>query len=273
MLVNTSTEHVSAAVTAVVSSTGTISSLNVTEDGAGYSGSATLKIAAPKAVGVGVGTTATGTVAIVNDFINSASVTNAGFGYTRTAPPQVLVSAPALSVETLTGITAVAGFAATITGITTAVGTGGNALALAFSFTASSTTGLQEGYPIFVKNTSVGDGVRSINGSDNSIVAIGTTFLDNVYIINDLHTTATTGVATCNILSTTTHTGLTTTGSLTVPQGTLSWGRLSGFTRASSPIAIGVTGLRVDAGLSTFPTIQRRGFGLRDNGSLRKDLG
>jgi hypothetical protein len=31
--------------------------------------------------------------------------------------------------------------------------------------------------------------------------------------------------------------------------------------------------LRVDAGLSTFPTIQRRGFGLRDNGSLRKDLG
>ena len=273
LLVNTSTEHVSAAVTAVVSSTGTISSLDVTEGGAGYSGSATLKIAAPKAVGVGVGTTATGTVAIVNDFINSASVTNAGFGYTRTAPPQVLVSTPSLSVETLTGITAVAGFAATITGIATAVGTGGNALALAFSFTASSTAGLQEGYPIFVKNTSVGDGVRSINGSDNSIVAIGTTFLDNIYIINDLHTTATTGVATCNILSTTTHAGLTTTGSLTVPQGTLSWGRLSGFTRASSPIAIGVTGLRVDAGLSTFPTIQRRGFGLRDNGSLRKDLG
>ena len=273
LLVNTTTEPVSAGVTAVVSSTGTISSLDVTSGGAGYSGSATVKIAAPKAVGVGVGTTATGTVAIVNDFINSASVTNAGFGYTRTAPPQVIVSSPSISVEKVTGITAVAGFAATITGIATAVGTGGNALALAFSFTASSTSGLQEGYPIFVKNTSVGNGVRSINGSDNSLVAIGTTFLDNIYIINDLHLTATTGVATCNILSTTTHAGLTTTGSLTVPQGTLSWGRLSGFSRSSSPIAIGVTGLRVDAGLSTFPTIQRRGFGLRDGGSLRKDLG
>ena len=33
-----------------------------------------------------------------------------------------------------------------------------------------------------------------------------------------------------------------------------------------------VTGLTVDSGLSTFPTIQRRGFGLRSNGSLRKDL-
>ena len=26
-------------------------------------------------------------------------------------------------------------------------------------------------------------------------------------------------------------------------------------------------------GLTTFPTIQRRGYGLRDSGSLRKDLG
>ena len=29
-------------------------------------------------------------------------------------------------------------------------------------------------------------------------------------------------------------------------------------------------GLTVDVGLSTFPTIQRRGFGLRDTGALRK---
>ena len=82
-----------------------------------------------------------------------------------------------------------------------------------------------------------------------------------------------TGIATCNILSTTNTVGLGTTGSVTDPRGELSWGRLSGFTRASSPISIGVTGLTVDSGLSTFPTIQRRGFGLRENGSLRKDLG
>ena len=273
LLVNTTTEPVSAAVTAVVSAAGTISSLNITSGGSGYSGSATIKIAAPKAVGVGVGTTATATATITNGSISAVSITNAGIGYSQTVPPQVIVSSPAISVESLTGITAVAGFAATITGIATAVGTGSNSLALAFSFTASSTSGLAEGYPIFITNTTVGNGVTSINSSDNAVVAIGTTFLDNVYIINDLHTTATTGVATCNILSTTPHSGLTTVGSLTSPRGTLSWGRLSGFTRSTSPISIGVTGLTVDSGLSTFPTIQRRGFGLRENGSLRKDLG
>ena len=35
----------------------------------------------------------------------------------------------------------------------------------------------------------------------------------------------------------------------------------------------GVTGLTIDSGLTTYPSIQRRDFGLRDNGSLRKDLG
>ena len=57
------------------------------------------------------------------------------------------------------------------------------------------------------------------------------------------------------------------------PRGYFSWGRLSGFSRSSSPVSIAVTGLTVDSGLSTFPTIQRRGYGLRDGGALRKDLG
>ena len=160
----------------------------------------------------------------------------------------------------------------TITGIGTTVGTGGNPLAIKFTLNASSFTGLQEGYPIYVFGTSIGSGVTSINGSDSSTVGIGTTFLDNIYIINSFHSSSTTGVATCNILSTTSTTGLSTTGSATDPRGHFSWGRLSGFSRASSPISIGVTGLTVDSGLSTFPTIQRRGYGLRSNGALKKDL-
>ena len=55
--------------------------------------------------------------------------------------------------------------------------------------------------------------------------------------------------------------------------GGFSWGRLSGFTRGENPISIGVTGLTIDSGLTTYPSIQRRDFGLRDTGSLRKDLG
>ena len=274
LIVGTTSDPVAAAITAVVSAAGTISSFTITSGGSGYVGSSTdVKISAPKAVGVGVGTTAIATATVTNGAITAVSLTNAGFGYTHTAPPQVLTSFPAVSFETLSGISAVAGFAGTVTGIGTTVGTGSNALALKFTLNASSFSGLQEGYPIYVFNTSIGNGVTSINGSDSSVVGIGTTFLDNVYIINSFHSSSTTGVATCNILSTTSTTGLSTSGSATDPRGFFSWGRLSGFSRASSPISIGVTGLTVDSGLSTFPTIQRRGYGLRDGGALRKDLG
>jgi hypothetical protein len=274
LIVNTTIDPVAAAITAVVSTAGTISSFTITSGGSGYVGASTdVKISAPKAVGVGVGTTATATATITNGSISSISITNAGFGYTHTAPPQVLTPLPKVSVENLSGITAVAGFAGTITGIGTTVGTGGNPIALKFTLSASSFTGLQEGYPIYVFNTSIGYGVTSINDSDSSVVSIGTTFLDNIYIINSLHTSSTTGVATCNVISTAVVTGLSTSGSVTDPRGYFSWGKLSGFSRASSPISIGVTGLTVDSGLSTFPTIQRRGYGLRDGGALRKDLG
>ena len=58
-----------------------------------------------------------------------------------------------------------------------------------------------------------------------------------------------------------------------INEGKFSWCRLSGFTRNSSPIGLAVTGYITNLGLTTFPTIQRRGYGLRDSGSLRKDLG
>ena len=64
---------------------------------------------------------------------------------------------------------------------------------------------------------------------------------------------------------------------LTVPLGKINWGRLYGasLVRSSNPISIGVTGLIVDAGLSTFPTIQRKNYaktslrGLRSSGAIR----
>ena len=72
---------------------------------------------------------------------------------------------------------------------------------------------------------------------------------------------------------------------LTTALGKLSWGRLYGSSnvgtdlkRSANPISIGVTGLTVDAGLSTFPTIQRRNYdnigetGHRNTGSIRAKL-
>ena len=112
MLVNTTTEPVSAAVTAVVSAAGTISSqilLLVVLDIQVLQLLRSLLLRQS----VLVLEQLPRVQLLVNGSINSTTITNAGFGYTRTAPPQVLVSSPALSVEKLTGITAVAGFAAT----------------------------------------------------------------------------------------------------------------------------------------------------------------
>jgi hypothetical protein len=74
----------------------------------------------------------------------------------------------------------------------------------------------------------------------------------------------------CNVRTSSNVIGINTSGSLTNPLGRISWGRLYGLNRSSSPVSIGVTGLIVDAGLSTFPSIQRRKFGLRNSGAIRK---
>ena len=62
-----------------------------------------------------------------------------------------------------------------------------------------------------------------------------------------------------------------------IQKGKFSWGRLSpasgNFIR-NNPVSIGVTGNTIIAGeglgISTFPTIQRRGFGIRDSGAIKR---
>ena len=276
IIVQGSSDPVAAAITAVVSAAGTISSLIISNGGSGYTGSNVIvKISAPKSIGVGIGTTATAIIPVVNGSLSGiANITNPGFGYTYTISPQVLAPTTNISYENILDITTVQGTTGIITGITTTVGSGSHPLALKFFLNASEFTGLSNGYPIYVYDTVIGSGVTSVNGSNNSKVGIGTTFVDNVYIVrNFTAVNATNASFVADILSTTNVTGLTTTGSTTNICGKFSWGRLSGFTRSSSPISIGVTGLTVDSGLSTFPSIQRRGYGLRDTGALRKDLG
>ena len=177
------------------------------------------------------------------------------------------------AVELITNISLVNGFSGTIIGIGTTTGSGGNPLALRFTLEGPvGFTGLQTGYPIYIFDTRVGNGVTSINTSNSSIVGVGTTFIDNIYYIHQISSSGTTGIITCNILSTTSVIGLASTGSISNPIGKLSWGRISGFSRSSSPISIGVTGNTVDVGLSTFATIQRRGTGIRNTGALPKLL-
>ena len=273
-----STDPVAAAFTAVVSAAGTISSLSITNGGSGYVGSTTsISISAPHAIGVGVGTTSSAIATITNGVITSTTITNPGFGYTFTAVPQVLAPLPNAIKEDIDTITTVEGFDGDIIGIAVTDGIG-HPLALKFTLNVDLTNNpnsvasdLKVGYPVHIFETQVGHGVTSVVSDNATIVSTGTTCVDNIYFVNAYN--AGVGIITCNIMTGVNTTGVDTSVGIGTAIGGFSWGRLSGFTRDLNPISIGVTGLTIDSGLTTYPSIQRRDFGLRDNGSLRKDLG
>ena len=250
---------------------GTIPSLTISNGGSGYVGSTVdIKFQSPPEIGVGIGTTAQATATITNGVITGTTIVNPGFGYT--VAPKTIVPLPDPNYEVLGKIQNVSGFSGIITSIETTTGTGGHPLAIKFHLDRSPTAfgnDLEVGYPIFVKNTKVGSGVTTVDDSNIAVVGIGTTFLDNVYYIGAITVDGTVGIVTCNIDSGTSTSGLATSGDIV---GEFSWGLFTSITRASSPISIGVTGKTVDVGLSTFPTIQRRGEGLRKTGALPETL-
>ena len=260
-------------VTALVSSAGTISSLSIVDSGIGYTGSSvSIKISNPYyGIGVGIGSTATATISVSNGSLTNAVVINPGSGYTSTNPPQVIVENPKEFNEEVSGGNVVVGFNGVITGIGTTVGIGTD-LALQFKLYTNGEiySDLSVGYPIYIFDTRVGTGLTTINQNENQTIGISTTFLDNIYYVHGIDTA--TGIITCNISKNTNITGIGTTGTTSNSVGKFSWGKISGFSRSSNPISIGLSGFNVRSGLSTYPTIQRRGYGLRNNGSLKKDL-
>ena len=248
------------------------STIDITNAGFGYTtATVDVKFSSPKFIGVGIGTTATGTATITNGSVTSISVTNVGLGYTNslnvTVPPQIIIPQPRLIKEVVTNIQNVQGNTGIITGISTVAGIGTD---LAIKFFTDNTLDLQVGYHIVVTDTAVGSGVTSIYTHDNDIIGVGTEFVDNVYRVHQIPVA---NEIVCNIKSDTVSTGIQTLGtSIYNPNGYYSWGRLTNFVRNAEPISIGVSGRTVTSGLSTYPLMQRRGYGLRDNGAIRKIL-
>ena len=281
-LISSGSIGVGAAATAIVSAAGTISSIDITSGGSGYSGLIDIGISSPVGIEkvVGVGTTATATVTITNGAISAATIVNPGLGYTFTNPPNVIIELPTFQTEKITSIDDVEGFTGIITGISSTTNSGQTALKFFFRATKTASS-LLVGYPLLIKDTTVGSGVVSVDTHNSSVVGVGTTFLDNVYKVHAISTNGEDGVITCNvqngsnvsIAETGFHypTGIGTSKSL----GRLSWGRIYNATRSTSPISIGVTGLTVNSGLNTFPTIQRKNYtaaslrGLRSTGAIR----
>jgi hypothetical protein len=259
-----------AGVVPVVSSNGTISDLIITDSGNGYVGlEVEVKFSNPTQPG---GVTATGFLSILNGQVSlPATITNPGTGYDQDNPPQAIVEYPKPIIEYLSESKGIIGFDADIISID--VGSGINTdLGLKFEFyrPTGGLSQLQVGYPIYVFRTLVGNGVVSIVSNDTEVVGIGTSFVDNIYYVSSFDPI--TGIATCNISSTTNIVGISTFGTINSPVGKMSWGRISGFNRSENPIAIDIDGNTTSSGLSTYPIVQRRGYGLRDTGSIKKAI-
>lgn len=263
---------VSADITTNIGTGGTISAITITNPGSGYLPSSTvdIKFMNPIKVGTGIGTTAsaTGTISI-GGTLSSVTITNPGFGYTLA--PRAIVETIDPSIENTGIIENIKGFNGNIIGIGTTTSSG--QLALKFDIERDKDENnnsvnidqLEPGYAILVYNTNVGSGVTTVDGDDNSIIGIGTNFLDNIYYINEITKNGPTGIITCTVDSGSNIVGIATTGEYL---GRFSWGRLQSIIRSSSPISIGVTGKTIDVGLTAFPSVIRRGVGLRQTGAI-----
>lgn len=274
LIVDQDRDFSNAIVSATVSSGGTISSLTIENAGSGYVGSTLdVKFSNPQRIGTGIGTTASATVSIVNGQISTPiSITNPGFGYSSLNPPQTIIESPPIYSKKLLNANTLQGFALRISSITTTTGIGTD-LAIEFEIESNILLPeLQVGYPIYISQTRVGTGITSIDLIDSDVIGVGTNFVDNIYYVHAYDSVL--GIVTCNILSTTNTAGInTSTSNINYPVGRVSWGRIGGFysEEVLSPIDFNVNGYEV-SGLSTYPTIQRRGYGLRNNGSIKKLL-
>ena len=213
-----------------------------------------------------------------SNIVNAISITNPGLGYT--IAPKVLISSPDIILDNITDLEGdeTRGYSGLVTSITPITVGGDPSIQLSLLKTSSGALNeLTDDTPIYVFNTRIGSGVTAMDTLGIHTVGIGTTFADNVYHLTNVDTTTFSAqnlaIVKCKVQV---NTGLTSIGDNDNPVGEFSWGELrnaSGFGRSSS-ISIGVTGLTIDAGLTTFPVIQRRGsiYGIRDTGALKKQL-
>lgn len=287
-------EYISAGGTALVSGDGTVFEIIIDNFGSGYIGTfANVKFSKPDVLSIGITNldlgitefstseevnsaieqiTAVGIVSVTNGSVNYPfTLLNPGLGYTSTDPPKIIIEAPKFYTELISDAKNIFGSTIGITSISTTSGIG-VPLAMKFYMDISQFNEyslLQVGYPVYINGTTIGNGITSIDTSDNDIIGIGTIGLNNIYYIHSIDTIS--GTIICNILSSTNVTGLSTF-SYTYPVGYLNWGKITGFSRTSNnKLSFNVKGMEV-GDLSTFPIVQRRGYGLRDSGAIKRSI-
>ena len=266
---------ISAAATAIVSDLGTISSINITNSGLGYTVTPLVSIA--NSVGFGSATRATATASITGTAVTSISVSSAGAGYTFTNPPVVLLTPPNFDREEIKNVDYSGDFGI-ISGIgTTSIGVATTGLIFDLLIpdgsplrntsvmgpgAARTISNIASGYPFVVFDSNIGQGVTSLD-LGGSTLGIGSTCLDNVYeaVSVSVATTEAVGFGTTYVarvvVSVASTEGITGYGHSEF-FGKFSWGRLQTFSR--SGIAKTFTPILSDGvtGITTGPVIIRK---------------
>ena len=262
---------VGASATAVVSGLGTISSISITGSGIGYTFTPSITIANP----VGLGTTQRASADVTISGVGTVSaitVSSPGTGYTTTNPPVVLIEKPRTPVEEIKTVTYTGDFGI-ISGVsTTSVGVASTGIVFDLVIpsdspfrdstivgTAITVSGIQTGYYFVTSKTNLGFGVTSLK-QDNSVVGVGSTFLDNIYEVAavSIAQTAVQGIGITYVAQVTVSVenfnGLVGTGHSNF-FGEYSWGRISVPTRTDANVFTAYnTGL---VGVSTSPIVER----------------
>ena len=183
-----------AAATANVSTAGTITSIAISEGGYGYASTPDVTIATP----VGIGTTpgdcqAYATATLSSGVVSAITIgSTPGSGYTSTNPPEVLIGDPIPVRGKATSVTYEGDFGI-ITGVhTTTVGVASTGLVFDLFISPDSelrdadivgvttVSSIKTGYYFTVTNSTIGNGVTSINQGGGTI-GIGSTFINNIY--------------------------------------------------------------------------------------------
>ena len=269
------------AATAVVSAGGSITSIVISDGGSGYTVAPKVSIGVTAGIGTitaGVGTTsgnatANATVSAAGT-ISAISVSYAGFGYTNTNPPLVMIEPESVTQDTLTSIKYDGDFGHIVGIATTAVAGVGTAFQLDLFIpkdsvlrdtsvvgTAVTVSGIGSGHYFTTFETNIGSGLTSYeNAIGTSPVGVGTSFIDNIYKVHSAKTIQgpVLGIGATTLRRVTV--SVNSIEGLTVPVGVTtiinplyygkySWGRLHDFVKqgTSSFTAItddGITGIK-----------------------------
>ena len=269
-----------AAATAVVSAAGTISSVVITDGGAGYS---TATVSFGSTVGVSTTTQAFGSVIVgAGGTITGIAITNPGVGYTSSNPPQVLISSPVVTVET-NSVSSYSGDSGVIVGFGTTTQSSTDKLIFDFyipqdSFLRNaslvgtaitlSSISVNDYFVVYDSNVGVGSTVLTSRDNSNNVIGFGTNFADNVYqvdsVVNVSVANTIIGIATIGAGTTTVrrvyarisggsaYLGVTTSNYF----GNFSWGKIQFTTRTESN-QFDFYGDRRSGGITTSAIVQR----------------